>query len=73
MALTEVENILIGYLKLSPLGRREITIIMLQLTDPGAQYAMCKYLHDNPDATGPQIVAVANRMAEIQERLTSSN
>ena len=71
MALTEVEQLLIGFLETSKAGEPEKTLAFLAFAIveeaqecEDKMLKMCHYLSDNPEATGRAILKEARRIAE---------
>ena len=63
MALTQVEELLIDYLRTSKAEKSTGVIVMLQLKERSKQLEMCQFLSDNPEATDEEIAAASNRIA----------
>ena len=63
MALTQVEELLIDYLRTSKAETSTAVIVMLQLKERSKQLKMCHFLSDNPEATDEEIAAASNRIA----------
>lgn len=61
---TTIEKLLIGYLKLSNASETAQTLIFLMLETEDQMFEMCRFLKENPDATGLEIAQAATRILE---------
>ena len=59
-----IEELLIGYLKISnaPRGTQALAFFLLEGEDQ--QLEMCSYLSENPTATGEEIMEMAQKISQ---------
>ena len=64
MKASLLEKTLIGYLKLSKASKGKGALAFLMLDSDKQMLEMCEYLSKNPNATEPEILATAERIAK---------
>lgn len=65
MELTQIEQLLMGFLSTSKAPKGTQVIAFLLLDKEEQQLEMCSYLSENPDATEPEIMEMAHIIAGI--------
>ena len=65
MAQMQVEQLLSGFLKTSNATEEDQLIAYLMAETEAQQMALCRYLADNPEASGAEILAAARRIATL--------
>lgn len=62
MELSQVEQVLLGYLKTSKAKKGTQLIVFLALKEENQMIEMCEFLDENEQATDEEILSVAKRI-----------
>ena len=64
MEASLLEKTLIGYLKLSKVGKGKGALVFLMMDTDEQMMELCRFLNKNPEATESEILAMAERISK---------